>query len=182
MSTSQPTQNSQGAPTFADLLEAAERYAAKFGPSRLSPVPAKGMSIVTCMDCRFDPLYCFGLEPGDVHIMRNAGARVSEDVLRSLIMSTIKLGVRRIAVVHHTQCATHSVSSIDIADDVLTQTGNDPAGIDFLTTYDAHHTLLSDVQDLSRCPYLPKGTEIAGFVFEVETGALRQTTEVFTVA
>jgi carbonic anhydrase len=176
-----PAQVAKGPSTFADILEAAERYATTFGHGRLSPVPARGMAIVTCMDCRFDPLLCFDMEPGDVHIIRNAGARVSPDVLRSLIMSTIKLDVRRIAIVHHTQCATHSQSSMDIADAVLEATGTDPSGIDFLTTYDAHHTLLSDVRDLAASPLLPTGTEIAGFVFEVETGRVRQTTDVFTV-
>lgn len=181
MTSVDPTQLAKRPPAFADILEAAERYATTFGHGRLSPVPARGMAIVTCMDCRFDPLTCFDLEPGDVHIIRNAGARVSDDVLRSLIMSTIKLDVRRIAIVHHTQCATHSLSSLDVADAVFEKTGNDPAGIDFMTTYDAHHTLLSDVRDLAASPFLPKGTEIAGFVFEVETGRVRQTTDVFTV-
>ncbi|MBI2704243.1 MAG: carbonic anhydrase [Actinobacteria bacterium] len=181
MTSHDPASVTKGPSTFADILEAADRYAATFGHGRLSPIPARAMAIVSCMDCRFDPLSCFDMEPGDVHIIRNAGARVSADVLRSLIMSTIKLDVSRIAVVHHTQCATHSLSSMDVAQAVLEKTGNDPAGIDFMTTYDGHHTLLSDVRDLANCPYLPRGTAVAGFVFEVETGRVKQTTDLFTV-
>lgn len=152
-----------------------------FSGGRLTPEPAQNLAVVTCMDCRFDPLSCFGLSPGDVHIIRNAGARVTDDVIRSLIVSTVQLGVDRIAVVHHTDCATQSLTVSQMTDAVLAATGVDPAGIDFMFRSDGPQTLLSDIRSITRCPFLPKGTEVAGFIFEVETGRVRQTTEVFTV-
>ncbi len=167
--------------TFEDLLAASERFASTYGHARLSAEPARRIAVVTCMDCRFDPLSCFGLEPGDVHIIRNAGARVTEDVLRSLIISTVHLNVKRVAVVHHTQCASQTLSVTEMADAVLRRTGSDPAGVDFMLHRDGRHTLRGDVARVASFPYIPAGVQVAGFVFEVETGRVRQETDTATV-
>src|SRR5580704_1683186 len=90
---------------FDDLLRENQRYAAHFGLAGVPARAAKEFALVTCMDSRIEPLTMLGLVPGDAKILRNAGGRVTTDVLRSLILATRFLGVRRIAVMQHTQCA-----------------------------------------------------------------------------
>src|SRR5581483_8358356 len=90
---------------FDDLLEANRRYASTFGLQNVTSPAAKELALVTCMDSRLDPLSILGLSPGDAKVLRNGGGRVTEDVLRSLVLATHFLDVRRIAVMQHTKCA-----------------------------------------------------------------------------
>src|SRR5581483_4281305 len=92
------------ADAFADLLAANELYAESFGSPRLPARAAKGLAILTCMDSRIDPLAMLGLRPGDAKILRNAGARVTDDVLRTLVLASCLLGVHRAMVIAHTDC------------------------------------------------------------------------------
>jgi len=93
------------ADAFTAVLEANERYAEGFALAGLSGTAARGLAVITCMDSRIEPLAMLGLKPGDAKIMRNAGARVTEDVLRTLELATRELGVTHVAVVVHTDCA-----------------------------------------------------------------------------
>jgi len=88
---------------FSDLLDANEAYAARFDLAGLPASPARELAIVTCIDSRIEPLAMLGLAPGDAKILRNAGARVTDDVLRSLVLAVNLLGVDRIAIVAHTE-------------------------------------------------------------------------------
>ncbi len=99
---------------FADVIAANRRYAAEFHLSGLKPVAAAGLAVVTCMDSRIEPLAMLGLKPGDAKIMRNAGARVTTDVLRTLVVATHLLGVRRVMVVPHTKCRMAAVTEAEI--------------------------------------------------------------------
>src|SRR5438132_11001558 len=90
---------------FDDLLDANRRYRMQFHDSGVAGTAARGLAVLTCIDSRIDPLAMLGLRAGDAKIVRNAGARVTSDALRSLILATNLLGVRRICVVQHSDCA-----------------------------------------------------------------------------
>ena len=89
---------------FFDVLAANRSYAATYRFAGLEPHAARGLAVLTCMDSRIDPLRMLGLRPGDAKILRNAGARVTDDVLRTLVLATTLLDVERVMVVAHTQC------------------------------------------------------------------------------
>jgi len=90
--------------TFADVLAGNEAYAHDFRLGGLEAVSARGLAVLTCMDSRIEPLKMLGLAPGDAKILRNAGARVTDDVLRTLVLASYLLGVDRAMVVAHTEC------------------------------------------------------------------------------
>ncbi len=156
---------------FADLVTSNTRYAATFDAADLQPSPTQGLAVLTCMDCRIDTGSVFGLDPGAAHVVRNAGARATDDALRSLILSTNKLGVRRIAVVHHTYCGVNTTFE-DVRDSVQDVSGTDPAGIDFHLYADPESALLEDLDRIAACPYLPEGVPVGGFVYDVATGRI----------
>ncbi len=161
---------------FEDLLSANTEYAEAFDKGHLMPLPYKQLAVVTCMDCRIDTASVFGLDPGDAHVMRNAGARVTSDVLRSLIISTNKMGVARIAIVHHTHCGAAATTHDDLLNTVQENTGNIPDSYDFHLFTDTQEALLEDVSLVLSCPYIPKDTAVAGFFYDVEIGLLRPAT------
>ena len=115
---------------FADVLTANAMYAASFEDAHLSSHAAKGLAIVTCMDSRISPLDILGLQPGDVKILRNAGARVTDDVLRTLVLATWLLDVKRVLVMPHTDCKMASGSEAEIHEAILQESGIDTRGIE----------------------------------------------------
>src|ERR1700712_2179939 len=92
------------ASAFDDVLDGNARYAATFRDEGKAGRAARGLAVVTCMDSRIEPLQMLGMERGDAKILRNAGARVTDDVLRTLVLAVALLGVRRVLVVPHTDC------------------------------------------------------------------------------
>ena len=99
---------------FADVLAANQDYAARFSLAGLEAGAARGLAVLTCMDSRIDPLAMLGLAPGDAKILRNAGARVTDDVLRTLVLASYLLGVDRVMVVAHTSCRMAGGSEQDV--------------------------------------------------------------------
>ena len=122
------------------------------------------------MDSRIEPLGMLGLVPGDAKILRNAGARITPDVIRTLVLGVHLLGVRRVLVVPHTRCGTLGAEA-DIKDAVVAAGGPDPGDLELLTTTDQLATLRADLALLRSSPYLP-GLEVAGAVYDVDTGLL----------
>ena len=157
---------------FEDLLAGNAEFAASFEAGSLPAPPARKLAVLTCMDARILPLGAFGLGTGDAHIVRNAGGRVSDDVLRSLLVSTHTMGVRAIAVVHHTECGMAKLSDDELRARVIEATGHDPAPLPFLTIDDPDGALRHDVERLVASALLPEGTEVAGFRYDVATGRL----------
>ncbi|HEY6531229.1 MAG TPA: carbonic anhydrase [Acidimicrobiales bacterium] len=155
---------------FADLVTANTDYAETFALGDLPAPPRRNLAVVTCMDCRIDPLAVLGLAPGDAHVLRNAGARVTDDVLRSLVKSINQLGVTRVAVMHHTDCGAAKIELDSLRATVQAATGNDPADVEFHLIADQDEALAADIEALRSHPYLPKGTEVAGFLYDVTTG------------
>ncbi|MGE3618917.1 MAG: beta-class carbonic anhydrase [Acidimicrobiia bacterium] len=159
---------------FDDLLEANARYRATFRSSGQSGVAARGLAVVTCIDSRIEPLAALGLEVGEAKIVRNAGARVTPDVLRSLVLAVNLLGVDRVCLMQHTSCAVVGSSEAEIRGRVAEAAGTDVAGWDFLARTDPLDTLAVDVAAIRGCALLPADLVVGGFVLDVETGGLRQ--------
>ena len=118
---------------FADLLKSNEEYASHFTKEDLTGFAQKGLAIVTCMDSRIDPLRIVGMHAGDAKILRNAGARVTEDVLRTLVLATHLLGVKRILVMPHTDCRMASAEESEIHQQIKEASGVDTRGIEIRT-------------------------------------------------
>ncbi|HUR78937.1 MAG TPA: carbonic anhydrase [Acidimicrobiales bacterium] len=152
---------------FDDLLAANRRYASKFHDRGVAGKAARRLAVLTCIDSRIDPLAMLGLLPGDAKIIRNAGARVTEDALRSLILAVNLLDVDRVCVVQHTDCAMAKASDAQIRDRI-------GAGDDFvpLAMTDQISALREDVTRIRESKYIPAATEVAGFMFDVHTGEL----------
>jgi carbonic anhydrase len=158
--------------TFDDLLAANARYAEVEHEVADSGVARKGLAIVTCIDSRIDPLAVFGLEPGDAKILRNAGARVTEDVERGLALAVAALGVSRIAVVEHTDCKLTAADDSELTAAVAQATGRDVNGFEPLAIPDQAATLRADVARLLASPVLPTGVVVAGLVLDLHSGRL----------
>lgn len=155
--------------TFDDLLEANARFASGFELAGLDGQAARGLAVVTCIDSRIDPLPMLGLSPGDAKILRNAGGRVTDDVLRSLVLAIHLLNVRRVAVVHHTDCAMVA-SNEEIAWRVSEASGGDVSGWDFCAISDPAGDLAADVARVRTCPLVPGSVHVAGWRYDVATG------------
>jgi carbonic anhydrase len=157
---------------FDDLLDANRRYRDEFHDSGVAGVAARGLAVLTCIDSRIDPLALLGLRAGDAKIIRNAGARVTEDALRSLVLAANLLGVTRVCVVQHTDCAMVGMTNDELQSRISDIRGVDAAGWDFLAFTDQQATLRDDIRLIESCPLLPPGLEVGGFVFDVHSGEL----------
>jgi carbonic anhydrase len=158
---------------FDDVLAANQAYAADFQLAGLDAVAAKGLAVLTCMDSRIDPLRMLGLSAGDAKILRNAGARVTDDVLRTLVLASHLLGVNRVMVVAHAQCRMADCTEQDVHDAIRAGGGPDTRSISFLTTEDQESALRSDVQRVRSWPYLGN-VMVAGFLYDPRTGVVRR--------
>lgn len=155
---------------FEDLLAANEGYAARFTSGGLAGQAARGLAVVTCMDSRIEPLQMLGLSKGDAKILRNAGGRVTDDVLRTLVLATHLLGVDRVMVVEHTDCRMTKVTDEQAHQAILEESGLDTRSLEFHTIPDQQTTLRRDVQRIRSFPYLPKDLAVVGCVYDVATG------------
>lgn len=158
---------------FDDLLAANARYIETFTDGGMSGKAAKKLAVVTCIDTRIEPLAMVGIQPGDAKIIRNAGARVSDDVLRSLILATNLLDVERICVVRHTECAVGGHTDAQLKGMIAEATGIDTGGREFLASPTPADALAGDVDRIRSCVSIPEGVVTAGFVYDVRTGELR---------
>ena len=155
---------------FEDLLTANEGYAERFTSGGLAGRAARGLAVVTCMDSRIEPLQMLGLSKGDAKILRNAGGRVTDDVLRTLVLATHLLGVDRVMVVEHTNCRMASVTDEQAHQAILEESGLDTRSLEFHTIPDQLATLQSDVQRIRSFPYLPTDLAVVGCLYDVSTG------------
>lgn len=157
---------------FTDVLRANKGFAENFQGSLLTGSAAKGLAIVTCMDSRISPLAVVGMHSGDAKILRNAGARVTEDVLRTLVLATYLLGVDRILVMPHTDCRMAQNNEEDIHSTIFEQYGVDTRSLEFRTDLDQRKALVTDLIRIRSYPLLRKGVVVAGAIYDVSTGAL----------
>ncbi len=159
---------------FEDLLRANRRYAAGFELAGIPGRAAKEFALVTCMDSRIEPLTMLGLAPGDAKIVRNAGGRVTRDVLRSLILATRFLGVRRIAVMQHTDCALAYRDDDEIRSELAALHLDGVDEWEFLAMSEPDTALKEDVDTVRSCLLLPADLQVEGWRYRVETGLITQ--------
>jgi carbonic anhydrase len=157
---------------FDDLFDANREFIKEFKSQDLTGQAKKGLAIVTCMDSRIDPLRSIGMKAGDAKILRNAGARVTEDVLRTLILATSLLNVNRVLVMPHTDCKMASGSEEQIHAAIFEKSGIDTRSIEIRTVTDQVSALKSDLVRIEQFPLLPKGISIIGAIYDVKSGSL----------
>lgn len=161
-------------PAFDELIQANERYAREFGSGDLPVPPARRVAVVTCMDARLDPQQFLGLGLGDAHVIRNAGGRVSDDALRSLVISQRLLGTNEVLVIHHTDCGMMSFTNDDLREKIRSELGADASEMDFLPFSDLEASVREDVETVRNSELVPDDVSVTGAVYEVETGRLRK--------
>jgi carbonic anhydrase len=156
-----------------ELLRNAERYAESFEAAGLHGPPAKGVAVVACMDARLIPTRVLGLEEGDAHVIRNAGGVITDDEIRSLAISQRLLGTKEIILLHHTDCGM-----LTFTDDAFKRALQDETGIKPAWSAESFTDLDEDVrQSIARIkasPFIPHKDSVRGFVWDVETGRLRE--------
>jgi carbonic anhydrase len=138
----------------------------------LSPNPTRHLAVVTCMDTRIDPLGGFGLSLGQAHVVRNAGGRVTDDVIRSLAASHHFLGTTAVMVVHHSSCGMLAPDPDEPRRQIEGATGVDLGDFDLLTFADEEAAVRDDVERVRASSLLPDLDEVRGFVYDLDTGRL----------
>ena len=159
---------------FNELFAANNDFQAGFKSQDLTGFALKGLAIVTCMDSRIEPLKVVGLKAGDAKILRNAGARVTEDVLRTLVLATHLLGVKRVLVMPHTDCRMASGDEDSIHASIMESSGIDTRSIEIRTVKDQIAALKTDVLRIQTFPLLSEDLEVLGAVYDVKTGKLEK--------
>jgi carbonic anhydrase len=177
------------------VLQANERYASAFDKGDLAMPPARSFAILTCMDARLDPAKYAGLAEGDAHVIRNAGARASDDAIRSLVISYQLLGTREWFVIHHTDCGMETFtdpimrnllsSSLDTAeltsqgwqDHGKSQGSNEGKFVSWLTITDQHASVIEDVRRIRNHPLVPARIPIYGYIYDCKTGRMNEVEE-----
>ena len=156
-----------------ELIRNAEKYAEQFDKGDLPLPPARKVAVVACMDARLIPTKVLGLEEGDAHVIRNAGGVVTEDEIRSLAISQRLLGTEEIILIHHTDCGMLTFTDDDFKRSVEDDTGIRPAWA-AEAFGDIEKDVLQSIARIQASPFIPHKESVRGFVYEVETGKLRE--------
>jgi carbonic anhydrase len=158
-------------PSLAHLLEHNRRFSEAFDRTRLTAAPRRGLAVLTCMDARIDLTGALGLQVGDAHVIRNAGALATEDAIRSLAVSQQLLGTREVVLIAHTRCGLHGADEADLRERIQASTGN-PTDMVFGAFADLEEMVREQVAILRGDGRL-LDAPVHGLVYEVETGRLR---------
>ena len=158
--------------TTDDVLRNAEQYASSFDKGNLPMPPGRKLAVVACMDARLIPTKVLGLQEGEAHVIRNAGGVVTDDTIRSLAISQHKLGTEEIILIHHTDCGMLTFRDDDFREELQDETGVKPAWAAESFT-DLERDLRQSMERIRTSPFIPN-RNVRGFVFEVETGKLRE--------
>jgi carbonic anhydrase len=156
-----------------ELLRNNESYAATFDKGGLPLPPAKKLAIVACMDARLDPAGALGLQEGDAHVIRNAGGVVTADAIRSLAISQRLLGTEEIVLIHHTDCGMLTFSDDEFRRSIEADTGIKPEW-PAESFDDLEADMRQSIARIKASPFIPRTDKLRGFVYEVETGRLRE--------
>jgi carbonic anhydrase len=156
-----------------DLLANNESYVASFDKGDLPVPPARKLAIIACMDARLNVYGVLGLAEGDAHVIRNAGGVVTDDAIRSLAISQRLLGTEEIMLIHHTGCGMLSFTDDEFRSAIETDTGIRPGwAAEAFTDLDAD--VRQSIARIKASPFIPRTDAVRGFVYEVETGRLRE--------
>ena len=150
-----------------------DQFAREFTKGELPRESAKRVTVITCMDARIDPARILGFDDGDAHVLRNAGGVVTDDMLRSLILSQRLQGTEEIVLMHHTDCGMTTFDDAALQAQIEAETGERlPFALGAFT--DIETDVLDAIERIVASPFVPKKNSIRGFVYEVETGRLRE--------
>ena len=158
-----------------ELLRNNERYAESFDKGDLPLPPAKGVAVVACMDARLNIYGMLGLQEGDAHVIRNAGGVITDDEIRSLAISQRLLGTREVILIHHTECGMLTFTDDELKAQIQEEVGIKPH---FPMEYfsDLEEDVRQSIARIQASPFIPHRDNVRGFVYEVETGRLREVT------
>ena len=156
-----------------ELLRNAEAYAESFDKGDLPIPPGRKVAIVACMDARLNPYSLLGLEEGDAHLIRNAGGVITDAEIRSLAISQRLLGTEEIVLIHHTDCGMLTFTDDEFRSSIEDDTGVKPAWASEAFS-DLDGNLRQSLARINDSPFIPKKDSVRGFVYEVETGRLRE--------
>jgi carbonic anhydrase len=159
--------------TTDELLANNESYAASFDKAELPLPPARKLAVVACMDARLNVYGMLGLTEGDAHVIRNAGGVVTDDEIRSLAISQRLLGTEEIILIHHTDCGMLTFTDDEFKGAIEKETGIKPewAAESFS---DLDDDVRQSIARIKASPFIPNKGSVRGFVYEVETGRLRE--------
>jgi carbonic anhydrase len=158
-----------------ELLRNNEEYATTFDKGDLPMPPGKHIAVVTCMDARLSPYVMLGLEEGDAHIIRNAGGVITDDEIRSLVISQRLLGTWEIMLIQHTDCGMLTFSDDEVKQQIQDDVGIKPH-FSLESFSDLDENVRQSIARIQSSPFVPHKDAVRGFVYEVETGRLREVT------
>jgi carbonic anhydrase len=158
-----------------ELLENNQRYAKGFDKHDLPLAPAKGLAVVACMDARLDVHKLLGIEEGDAHVIRNAGGVITDDEIRSLAISQRLLGTSEIMLIHHTGCGMLTFTDDEFRAQLEADTGVRPEWAPE-SFPDLEGDVRQSIARIQASPFIPNKDAVRGFVYEVESGRLREVT------
>ena len=158
-----------------ELLQNNAAYAENFDKADLPLPPAKGVAVVACMDARLDVHKILGLQEGDAHVIRNAGGVVTDDEIRSLAISQRLLGTNEVILIHHTDCGMLTFSDDDLKRQIQEDVGIKPE-FAMEAFSDLDEDVRQSIRRIQASPFIPNKDSVRGFVYEVESGRLREVT------
>jgi carbonic anhydrase len=153
------------------LKQANASFAEGFDKGDLEIPPARPLVVLTCIDARMEPATSLGLDLGDAHVIRHAGARGTEDAIRSLLISSWLLGTREFAVIHHTDCGMTKFTDPVLRDMIRDQAGVE-VDMEFLSFADPEQSARDDVDAIRGTKGFPEGVTVSGYVYDVRDGRL----------
>jgi carbonic anhydrase len=158
-----------------ETLKANQAYARKFDLAHLPMPPGRKLAVVACMDARMTVEEMLGLKTGDAHIIRNAGGIVTEDALRSLLISHYLLGTREFMVINHTDCGMLTFKDEDLLDRLAKESGKSVVTPSHFHAFgDLSKNVRRQVSKIRSHPWIPSSIPVRGFVFDVKTGKLKE--------
>jgi carbonic anhydrase len=159
--------------TIDGLIANNREFAASLSDKHLDVQPSRRLAIVTCMDSRLDVFAALGLADGEAHVLRNAGGVITDDVIRSLAVSQRRLGTREVMLIHHTDCGMQALTDDGFRTELQEATGVAPTfAIESFSDVDAN--VRQSILRVRRSPFLPHRERVRGFVYDVDTHALRE--------
>jgi carbonic anhydrase len=158
-----------------DLLRNNAEFAKSFDNGDLPMPPGKSLAVVACMDARLNVYALLGLREGQAHVIRNAGGVVSDDVLRSLVISQRLLGTREVILIHHTDCGMLTFTDDQVKADIEADVGLRPH-FALEAFADLERDIRQSIARIKASPFVPNKDSIRGFVFDVRSGALQEVT------
>jgi carbonic anhydrase len=160
-------------PAIDDLVQNAKRYATAFTKGNLLSPPTLRVAIVACMDARLNLFGLLGLSEGDAHVIRNAGGVITADEIRSLSISQRLLRTREIMLIHHTDCGMLTFTDEEFREGLRADTGVEPDW-DAEAFSDLDQDVRESIEQIVESPFIPHVDVVRGFVYDVQTGALRE--------